>query len=332
MFVSMRVPLSLACGDYDRTAALARGDIRPEGVDLTYLTLPVEETFFRMSRHREFDAAEMSLSSYLIGRDADGAGPFVAIPAFVSRAFRHNGIYVSAASGICGPADLSGRLVGVAEYQLTANVWIRGILAERYGVPVAAVRYRTGGLHEPGRVAKVAHERPPGVEIEPIPAGRTLADMLASGEIDALYTPRVPRTFGQNGVRRLFDDPRAEEERYFAATGIFPIMHVVVLRRDVYDQRPWLAQSLYKAFSQARLEALARLAETAASRAMLPWAYADAARTAEVMGSRFWTYGLAGNEETLRTFVRYAREQGLIKTEPEPAELFAPETRESYVI
>jgi 4,5-dihydroxyphthalate decarboxylase len=330
----MRVPLTLACGDYDRTAALARGDIRPEGVDLTYLTLPVEETFFRMTRHREFDAAEMSLSSYLIGLEGGGAAgaPFVAIPAFVSRAFRHNGIYVSPDSGISAPADLAGRLVGVAEYQLTANVWIRGILAERYGVPVAAVRYRTGGLHEPGRVAKVAHDRPPGVDIEPIPAGRTLADMLASGEIDALYTPRVPRTFGHDGVRRLFADPRAEEERYFAATGIFPIMHVVVLRRDVYERRPWLAQSLYKAFSQARADADARLAETAASRAMLPWAYADAARTAEVMGPRFWTYGLAGNEETLRTFVRYAREQGLIKTEPSPAELFAPETRESYVI
>ena len=194
-FVPIRVPLSLACGAYDRTVALARGDIVPEGIDLTYLALPVEETFFRMTRHREFDAAEMSLSSYLISLEA--GAPFVAIPAFVSRAFRHNGIYVSPASGITSPADLTGRLVGVAEYQLTANVWIRGILAERYGLPVAAVRYRTGGLHEPGRVAKLAHDPPPGVDIEPIPAGATLADMLAAGQIDALYTPRVPRTFGR---------------------------------------------------------------------------------------------------------------------------------------
>jgi len=330
MSVPMREPLSLACGDYDRTAALARGDLRPEGVDLTYLTLPVEETFFRMTRHQEFDAAEMSLSSYLISLAADA--PFVAIPAFVSRAFRHNGIYVSPASGITTPADLAGRVVGVAEYQLTANVWIRGILAERYGVPVAAVRYRTGGLHEPGRIAKVSHDLPPDVQVEPIPAGRTLSDMLAIGEIDALYTPRVPRSFAEGRVRRLFADPRLEEERYFAATGIFPIMHVVVLRRDVYDRRPWLAQSLYKAFEQARREAEARLAETAASASMLPWAYADALRTRDVMGPGFWSYGLAGNEPTLRTFVRYARDQGLIKTQHAPEELFAAETREAYVI
>ena len=325
-----RVPLSLACGAYDRTAALARGDIRPEGVDLTFLALPVEETFFRMTRHREFDAAEMSLSSYLISLD-QGA-PFTAIPAFVSRAFRHNGIYVGAASRADDPAGLAGGVVGVAEYQLTANVWIRGILAERHGLPVTSVRYRTGGLHEPGRVAKLAHHPPPGVRIEPIPPGATLAAMLADGQIDALYTPRVPHGFGEGRVRRLFADPRREEERYFAETGIFPVMHVVVLRREVYEQRPWLAQSLYKAFEQARREAAARLAETAAGASLLPWAYADAERTRDVMGAHFWTYGLAGNEGTLRTFVRYSFEQGLISRPREPAELFAPETRETYVI
>jgi 4,5-dihydroxyphthalate decarboxylase len=192
-------------------------------------------------------------------------------------------------------------VVGVAEYQLTANVWIRGILAERHGLPVTSVRYRTGGLHAPGRVAKLAHDPPPGVEIE----GR---------------------------VRRLFADPRREEERYFAETGVFPVMHVVVLRREAYEQRPWLAQSLYKAFEQARREAAARLAETAAGASLLPWAYAEAERTRDVMGTDFWTYGLAGNEDTLATFVRYSFEQGLISREREPAELFAPETREAYVI
>ena len=193
-------------------------------MDLTFLALPVEETFFRMTRHREFDAAEMSLSSYLISLD-QGA-PFTAIPAFVSRAFRHNGIYVGAASRTDDPAGLAGGVVGVAEYQLTANVWIRGILAERHGLPVTSVRYRTGGLHEPGRVAKLAHDPPPGVEIEPIPPGATLAGMLADGQIDALYTPRVPHGFGEGRVRRLFADPRREEERYFAETGVFPVMHV----------------------------------------------------------------------------------------------------------
>jgi 4,5-dihydroxyphthalate decarboxylase len=330
--MSGRVPLTLACWDYDRTSALANGDIRPDGVDLTYLSLPVEETFFRMLRYREFDAAEMSLSSYVISLLDDG--PFIAIPAFTSRAFRHNGIYVNAASGIAEPGDLPGRVVGLAEYQLTANVWIRGILAEHHGVPVGSVRYRTGGLHEPGRVAKVTHDPPPGVQIEPIPADRTLADMLVTGEIDALYTPRTPDPFGQRhpGVRRLFTDPRPHEERYYAATGIFPIMHVVVLRRDVYQARPWLAQSLYKAFEEARQAAWRRMAETAASRYMLPWLYAEAERSRQLMGEDFWSYGLAGNEAALGVFLRYSFDQGLARRMLDPAELFAPETRESYVI
>src|SRR6516225_8784687 len=180
--MSGRVPLTLACWEYDRTAALASGEVRPEGVDLTYLSLPVEETFFRMLRHREFDAAEMSLSSYVIslgdpgGSGAGGARPFIAIPVFPSRAFRHNGIYVNAESRITSPGDLRGRTVGLAEYQLTANVWIRGILAEHYGVPLESVRYRTGGLNSPGRHEKIAISLPPSIDIAPIPPGRTLSD------------------------------------------------------------------------------------------------------------------------------------------------------------
>jgi 4,5-dihydroxyphthalate decarboxylase len=329
--MSGRVPLTLACWDYDRTAALASGEVRPDGVELTYLNLPVEETFFRMLRYREFDAAEMSLSSYVLSLLTPDR-PFIAIPAFTSRAFRHNGIYVSNGSGISGPADLAGRTVGVAEYQLTANVWIRGILAEHYGVPVNAVRYRTGGLHSPGRTAKVSHDAPPGVQIEPIPADRTLSDMLAAGQVDAVYSPRTPEAFARGNARRLFADPRAEEERYFAQTGIFPVMHVVVLRRDVYAARPWLARSLFKAFEEARRAAAERLAETAASRYMLPWLYAEAERTAATMGRDFWSYGLAGNEAGLQAFLRYSHEQGLASRLLEPAELFAPETAEGYVI
>lgn len=330
--MSLRVPLTLACWDYDRTLPLAAGDIRPEGVDLTYLNLPVEETFFRMARFREFDAAEMSLSSYVLSLGQDA--PFIAIPVFPSRSFRHNGIYVNAASGISEPAGLAGRLVGVPEYQVTAAVWIRGILAEHYGLPVESVRYRTGGLHQPGRVAKIRHEQPPGVEIEEIPAGATLDRMLAEGEIDAIYSPRTPRPFadGDPRVRRLFADARAEEERYFAATGIFPIMHVVVLRRDVYDRHRWLAGSLQAAFEEAKARTADRMAETAASRYLLPWLYAEVERTQAVMGRDFWSYGLEANETTLRTFLRYSYEQHLAGRVLEPAELFAPETRETHVV
>lgn len=328
----MSVPLTLACWDYDRTEPLRDGRIRPDGIDLTYLSLPVEETFFRMARFREFEAAELSLSSYVLTLFRDA--PFVALPVFPSRAFRHNGIYVHAGSGIERPEDLAGRVVGVPEYQVTAAVWIRGILAEHHGVPVPSVRYRTGGLHEPGRVEKLRFDPPEGTEIAPIPPDRTLAEMLVTGEIDALYSPRTPRPLltGDPRVRRLFADPAAAEADYFARTGIFPIMHVVVLRRDVYERRPWVAGSLCKAFEQARQETLRRMDETAASRYLLPWLYAEVERTRRAMGADFWTYGLDGNEAVLRTFLRYSHEQGLAERLLEPAELFAPETLESFTI
>jgi 4,5-dihydroxyphthalate decarboxylase len=330
--MSSRVPLTLACWDYDRTRALATGEIRPEGVDLTYLSLPVEETFFRMMRNQEFDVAEMSLSSYVVSLSR--GAPATAIPVFPSRAFRHNGIYINAASGIERPADLAGRLIGIPEYQLTAVVWIRGILAAHYGVPLDSPRLRTGGLDTPGRVEKQQVTVPAGVEVEPIPADRTLSDMLVNGEIDAVCCPRTPRPFadGRPEVRRLFADPRAEEERYFGQTGIFPIMHTVMLRPDVYEARRWLAQSLYKAFEEARAKAAERLLETAANPTMIPWSYDEVERTRRLMGKDFWSYGLEGNAAVLRTFLGYARDQGLTDRDLEPADLFVPETHASYVI
>jgi 4,5-dihydroxyphthalate decarboxylase len=307
--------------------------VRPDGIDLNYLALPVEEIFFRMARFREFDAAEMSLSSYTLSLFEENP-PFVALQVFPSRAFRHNGIYVHAGSGIEGPADLPGRVVGVPEYQVTAAVWIRGILAEHHGVPVGSVRYRTGGLHQPGRVEKIELDLPPDVEVAPIPPERTLADMLVTGEIDALYSPRTPEPFarGRPEVRRLFPDPRQVEADYFRATGIFPIMHTVVVRREVYESRRWVAQSLYKAFEEARRRTAERIGETAAARYLLPWLYAEVEETRRVMGDDFWPYGLAANETTLRTLLRYSHEQGLARRRLEPAELFAPETLESVLV
>jgi 4,5-dihydroxyphthalate decarboxylase len=326
------IPLTLACERYDRTEALRDGRVRPAGVDLTYLAQPVEETFFRMARFREFDAAELSLSSYVVGLTRDA--PFIAIPVFPSRLFRHSGIYVSAASGIREPADLVGRQVGVAEYQLTANVWIRGILADEYDVPVESVTYRTGGLHQPGRPEKLKVDLPAGVRVEPIAAHQTLSDMLAAGEIDALYTPRTPESFtrGDGRVRRLFDPSGPAEEQYFRRTGIFPIMHTVVLRRDVYDRNRWLARSLFEAFGQAKTLCEEGIDETAAARYMLPWLHDEVARTRSILGADYWPYGLPRNADTLRTFLRYSYDQGLAARRLEPEELFAPETLEDTLV
>lgn len=328
----MSVPITLACERYDRTEALRDGRVRPAGVDLTYLAQPVEETFFRMTRFGEFDAAELSLSSYVVGLTREA--PFVAIPVFPSRLFRHSGIYVSEASGVEKPQDLAGKQVGVAEYQLTANVWIRGILADRHDVPVSSVTYRTGGLHTAGRKEKLAVRLPDDVRVEPIGPGQTLSEMLATGELDAIYTPRTPESFtrGDTGVRRLFEPAGPAEEQYFAETGIFPIMHVVALRRDVYERNRWLARSLLDALSEAKRLCEEGIDETAAARYMLPWLHDEVARTRSILGEDWWPYGLERNREVLRTFLRYSHEQGLATRLLEPEELFAPETLEGTVV
>lgn len=327
----MPIPLTLACAGYDRTAAIADGRVRPAGIDLNYLTLPVEQTFFRMARYHEFDVAEMSLASYTLS--LQHGAPFIAIPVFPSRAFRHHAIYVNADSGIEEPQDLVGRLMGVPEYQITAAVWMRGILAEHYGVPVESVRYRTGGLHDPGRVEKISIDVP-GIEIEPIPAGRTLDDMLVSGELPAVMTARAPQSFLDRNpaVRRLWVDSRAAEIEYFKQTGVFPIMHTVAIRREVYEANRWVARSLFDAFEQAKQLAQAELEETASLSTMFPWAYSEARAVRDVMGEDFWPYGLAPNEHTVATLLGYLHDQSLVDRLWRPEQLFAPETLSATLV
>jgi 4,5-dihydroxyphthalate decarboxylase len=328
-----KLRLSLACWNYDRTRALMDGSVMPDGIDLNYLDLPVEETFFRMLRHREFDVAEMSLSSYAVSLCTEPQ-PFIAIPIFPSRFFRHSCIFINANAGIRGPKDLIGKRIGTPEYQMTAPVWIRGILSDHYGVGVDSVTYYTGGQEEPGRSEKLKLDLPPKIRIEPIGKTQTLAAMLARGDIDALYTARMPSTFSATGgnVRRLFDDYKEVEQRYFLETGIFPIMHTVVIRRDVYEENRWVAEALHKAFVEAQKRTYEDLRVTAALKAMLPWLTAHVEETRVLMGDDYWSYGFERNRATLATFLRYHHEQGLSKTLLTPEELFAPEAMESFRI
>ncbi|WP_231514725.1 ABC transporter substrate-binding protein [Mycobacterium sp. URHB0044] len=323
--------LTFACGDYDRTRALEDGSVRADGIDLTYLRLPVEETFFRMLRHREFDVAEMSLSTYVATLDQDPQ-PFIALPVFTSRMFRHGGIYVNADAGIATPEDLRGKRVGAPEFQLTAGVWIRGILAEHHGVPLDSVTYYTGGQETPGRIEKGKVDTD--LDIRPIPAGATLSQMLAAGELDALHTPRVPSPFRDRDprVRRLFDDVIGVEKEYYASTGIFPIMHVVAIRTEVYERHRWIAQSLYKAFLAARDDAYARVYDSSALRFMEPWLIQHLEEARELLGPDYWSYGVAANERVLDVFLSYHHDQGLSRRRYRPAELFAAETAETFVI
>ena len=325
--------LSFGCWNYDRTRALMDGSVVPDGIDLTYLNMPVEETFFRMLRHREFDVAEMSLSSYVVSCFKEPR-PFVAIPVFPSRFFRHSSIYVNATSGIREPADLKGKRVGCPEYQMTAPVWIRGILSDEYGVKVDDVTYFTGGEESPNRSEKLKLDLPANIRVERIGPDKTLSAMLRDGEIDALYTARKPSSYnGRNGtVRRLFEDYVETERAYFRTTGIFPIMHTVAIRREVYEANRWIAQSLFKAFCEAQRRTYQDLQETAALKAMLPWLVAHVEDARREMGDDYWSYGFQRNRSVLETFLRYSFEQGLSKRLLTPEEIFVPETMESFVI
>lgn len=303
--------LTFACESYDRIRALHDGRVQPEGIDLNILTLPVEETFYRQARYHEFDISEMSLSSYLLTLDSDDP-PFVALPVFPSRMFRHQSIYVNTDSGIAAPADLIGKRVGVPEYQLTAVVWQRGILAEHHGVPVESVRYFTGGMEQPGRVEKIRLRLPPEISVTPIGPGQTLSALLADGELDAVYAAGEPTGFGRlPRIGRLFEDFQSAEADYYRTTGIFPIMHVVVVRRTLHERHPWIARSLTKAFDAALEVAYTDLAQRNALKVMLPWLARHLDETIGVLGPRYWDYGLEANRHVLETFSRYSHEQGL---------------------
>jgi 4,5-dihydroxyphthalate decarboxylase len=332
--MSKKLRLSLGCWNYDRTRALQDGRVQPDGIDLTYLDMPVEETFFRMLRHQEFDVAEMSLSSYTVSLFRERKN-FIAIPVFPSRFFRHSCIYVNAKAAIREPKDLVGRKVGNPEYQMTAPVWIRGILQDEYGVPVDSVTYHTGGEEEPNRTEKLKLDLPPNIKVKRIGEKETLAAMLRDGKIDAFYTARMPSTYqaGDGGkVKRLFENYMEVEQAYYRKTRIFPIMHTVAIKRSVYEKNPWIAMSLYKAFVQAQRYTYDDLYVTAALKAMLPWLTKHVEDARALMGEDFWPYGFAPNRETLATFLRYHHEQGLSRALLKPEELFAPETLESFKI
>ena len=328
-----RLNLSFACWGYDRTEALQTGQVRPDGIDLNFQVLDVEETFFRMIRNREFDVAEMSMSSYCVtlGREDPG---FIAIPVFPSRFFRHAGIFVSAKSGIEKPSDLVGKRIGVPEYQLTAPVWIRGILQDEYGVDPSAVTYFFGGEEEPGREEKLKINLPEKFKVIPIGPEQTISRMIADGELDAVYAPRAPSTFYSepDKVRRLFPDFVSVEKAYFAKTGIFPIMHVVAIRRDVYEKNRWVAQALYKAFVESQKLVYEQLMVSASLKTMLPWQIAAVEDTIATLGKEWWPYGIDRNRHVIETFTRYHHEQGLSPRQLTVEDMFAPETFSEFRI
>lgn len=327
-----KLQLSIAMGDYDRTRALLDARVRIDGVDPVYMTLYPEEMFFRAMRSQDFDISELSFSSYAV-KTANGDCPYVAVPVFLSRAFRHTSIYVRK-DRIKTPQDLKGKRVGLPEYQLSANVWARALLQDDYGVHPEDVHWIRGGIETPGRPEKVALRLPPGVRLDAAPADTTISEMLARGEIDGFMAPRPPsaHVLRDPKVGWLFDDPTAVAKDYYRRTKVFPIMHVVGIRKSLAEAHPWLPAAVFKAFSQAKTAALEALSDTSATKVTLPFVEEQLKAAREAMGEDYWSYGVAPNRATIETFLRHHYAQGLSARRLSVDEIFHPATYESYVI
>jgi 4,5-dihydroxyphthalate decarboxylase len=336
----MVLRISLGIWDYDRVRPLIDGFVKAEGLEINWVLLPPSETIYRMLQFREYDVSEVSLSGFLLSHEKVDC-PFVAIPVFPVRAFRHRSIYINTKSGIEVPEDLKGKVAGTPRYRQTASVWIRGMLSDEYGIKNESLSYVVGGTNQREREWKYWEENSQGpswrkdVKIETMPSGRNLSDMLENGDIDVLYSASEPKSFlkGSKNVKRLFPDYETAERKYFEKTGIFPIMHVVVINKSLYEENRWIASTLFKAFSESKSKLYDEIYNpggTAATKYILPWALPEIERTKRVMGDDFWPYGLDQNRKCLETFCRYSYEQGLAKKIFHAEDLFAHETIETF--
>jgi 4,5-dihydroxyphthalate decarboxylase len=306
-----KLDLSVAVGDYDRTRPLIDGSVGIDGVNPIFMTLGPEEIFFRAFRGAEFDVCELSLSSFTL-KTAQGDSPYVAVPAFVSRAFRHTAIYVRT-DRVKKPADLKGRKVGVPEYQLTANVWARALLDDDFGVKPADIHWIRGGIEEAGRPEKLTINLPPGVRLDNAPEGATISALLENGDIDGFIAPRPPTLVekGHPNIGWLFSDPVAAAKDYFKRTGYFPIMHVVGVRRTLAERHPWLPGAVYKAFEQAKALGVKKLSDTSATKVTLPFVEEALRDARTLMGDDYWPYGIGPNRKVLDYFLGQHHAQGL---------------------
>ncbi len=317
------VPITVACGDYDRVRGLREGTVPIAGCAVTYSTVEANGLFIRNLKHQEFDVSEMSFSTYITLK-ARNAHHYTAVPVFMSRAFRHSAIFVRT-DRITSPADLRGKRVGTPEYLTTMLVWLRGLLSDEYGIAPSDLRWRLGGMEQPSQKS-APPDQIAGVEIENIPADRTLAGMLADGELDALFTARPPSCFlkGAPNVGRLFADTRAVEQAYYRKSGVYPLMHAVGIRNTLVEAHPWMARAVFDAFQKAKESAIADLQKLAAFSVTLPWVEAEYRATQAVLGKDIWPYGLEPNRKAIETLCRYLHEQGFTPRRMAIEELFAP--------
>lgn len=308
------------------------GAVHPEAIELTCIDLPPHEIFWRMVRFEEFDISEMSLSSYMIAKER-GRPRLVAIPVFPLRSFRHGYIFVHEDAAITRPDHLKGKRVGVPEYQMTAALWARGILQDVYGVSPLELCWVVGGQEQAGRTERLPIKLPPGIDVTEV-TGDTLNAMLSRRELDAIISPRFPRANGSPlpRVRRLFENYKEEERKYYKATGIFPVMHTVAIREELYNRHSWIAPRLLRAFQEAKSVWCSDLQARGVLRIGLPWIAEAIEETLTSLGEDFWPYGLAANQRTLEAAARYSYEQGLTHRLFTPEELFVPNALEEVPV
>jgi 4,5-dihydroxyphthalate decarboxylase len=318
------VDLTLAMAYYEHVADLTSGRVRVEGVSLRWLELPVEEIFHRFIRFREWQVSEMSLGKY-VATIAEGDGSMVGLPVFPSRVFRHSAIYVRTGE-VTQPGQLRGKRIGVPEWAQTAAVYGRALLTDEWEVPLTEVDWYQAGVNQAGRIEHVNLHLPPGIRLTRVPA-RSLNEMLLDGSVDAVISAHPPESFktGDPRVSRLLADPAGAEKEYAARTGIVPIMHLIVVRRDTADRYPWLPGNLMTGFAEARARSIARLDAGPAGpgrRVPLLWTGEALARTRAAFGGEPWPYGVEANRAVLGAFTRWAFEQGVTRREVDVDELF----------
>jgi len=324
--------LTIALNDTDQVRDLVSGAVQVNGVQLTCLLLEVEEIFYRFSRHREWELSELSLGKYCALR-ARGDESLVGLPVFLSRAFRHSGIFVRADGPVDEPGRLAGGRIGFPEWTVTATVYQRALLAHEFGIDLTGVQWVQGGVNSPGRVETLPVGLPDGVHVT-VETDRSLNDLLIAGELDAVVVPRPPRAFtdGSGRIVQLFSDPQTVELDYFHRTGIFPIMHLAVVRRDVVDRHPWLPANLTTAFTEAKDRSVARLMDYTASHVPLPWPAERIRQARTMLGGDPWPYGLEPNRTTLQAFCTYAYEQRLCERRLDVEELFPASVLDTFEV
>ncbi len=327
-----RLRLTFAASDYDHLRDLTNGEVPVEGIDLNCLKLSIEETFFRFTKFREWDVSEMSMGKYvsLISQDDD---TITGIPVFPSRVFRQSSLFVLADSPIKDAAGLAGKRVGIPEWAQTASIYTRGWLVHQIGVKLQDIEWIQAGVSQPGRVEKVALKLPDGVRYRPEPE-RSLTEMLLAGDLDAVMAAHPPEPFerGEPGIVQLYPDYREVEEAYYRETAIFPIMHVIAIRGDVFRANRWIAGNLMKAFETAKNNSMARALEFTATRFPFAWCYEAAGKARALFGEDFFPYGIEANRTTLDAFLQYSFEQGVCHRRLQPEDLFPEEVQAEFKV